>query len=287
MRYEFDGYSEASSSPGRVAANTRNHGPGTAGQDRDRDREERRENADGFYRGTGRFARENRESDAARDGTQNRPRHASPYHAAFYDYVGLRGPRRSEEEWSRIFAETYRRAAEERGGDRGRRGAAANGAGTGSAGYGDRHREDGGYDQQSYGAAQSMSYEEFLSGLFGGGGISGGGFEGGRNGPTSHGPDTAGYGSREGSFGPTGGFGGVRFEDVFGSPGYYDGGQGDGAYGGGREGRTEAGPRRGGAGMTREEFDNLFRARFEGPSPTGYGGGGPPADLFDRWHSDW
>ncbi|KAF9879574.1 hypothetical protein CkaCkLH20_03117 [Colletotrichum karsti] len=288
MQYEFDGYSEASSnsSPGRAAAaNTRNQGTGT-GQNRNHG-ERRTEDADGFYHGTGRFARENRGYEARdrrqqqqqQQQQQQRPRYTSPYQAAFFEYVGSAGPRRSEEEWSRIFMEAFRRTAEERrgGGGGGGGGATTNGAGAGLgyAAYGGGTYEDEEYARDGFEDGRGMGYEEFLGGLFAGAGswYQGTGFEGGRGG--------LGDGRRRtrGSFGHGPGSG-VRFEELFGSPGHHHLHYGDGEYG-------DAGPRRGGAGMTREEFDDLFRARFEGPSPTGYGGGGPPADLFERWRSDW
>ncbi|KAI8221445.1 hypothetical protein K4K55_011073, partial [Colletotrichum sp. SAR 10_96] len=65
MHYEFDGYSEASNSPGRSAATRAQGGGRDQRQDHNsnRSREEDNQYPDGFYRGTGRFARENFESE--------------------------------------------------------------------------------------------------------------------------------------------------------------------------------------------------------------------------------
>ncbi|KAH0420800.1 hypothetical protein CcaCcLH18_13808 [Colletotrichum camelliae] len=284
MHYEFDGYSEASNSPGRAAAATRAQG---GGQNRDQrqDRNNNRSNGndgnnnqypDGFYRGTGRFARENFESEQRERGQQQQQQQqrtfgASPYRSAAFEYMDTGGRGRSEAEWGRVFMEAFRRRA----------------GGGGGGGMGEREGYGrgggGGYEPRGYGAEREMGYEEFLSGIFGGG---------------RFGPEADGYGYGYGSGGGGGGVG-VSFEEMFGPPpgfgegpsspgagGGYGGGEGPGPRRGADDHQNER-DRRGGAGMTRDEFDNMFRARFEGPSINGYASGPPPADLFDRWYTDW
>ncbi|KAK2777879.1 hypothetical protein CKAH01_11925 [Colletotrichum kahawae] len=284
MHYEFDGYSEASNSPGRAAAATRAQG---GGQNRDQrqDRNNNRSNGndgnsnqypDGFYRGTGRFARENFETEQRERGQQQqRTFGASPYRSAAFEYMDTGGRGRSEAEWGRVFMEAFRRRA--------------GGGGGGGGGMGERESYGGGggggYEPRGYGAEREMGYEEFLSGVFGGG----------RFGPEADGYGY-GYGYGYGSGGGGGGVG-VSFEEMFGPPpGFGEGPSSPGAgggYGGGGPGPRRGADdqnerdRRGGAGMTRDEFDNMFRARFEGPSINGYASGPPPADLFDRWYTDW
>ncbi|KAH9227561.1 hypothetical protein K456DRAFT_1742309 [Colletotrichum gloeosporioides 23] len=285
MHYEFDGYSEASNSPGRAAAARAQGG----GQNRDqrqdhnnsnRSREESNQYPDGFYRGTGRFARENFETERRERGQQQQQQRtfgASPYRSAAFEYMDTGGRGRSEEEWGRVFMEAFRRRAGGSGGGSGSGGGGRMGMDE-REGYGGR-----GYEPRGYGAEREMGFEEFLSGVFGGGGF------GGR-----FGPEAIGYG-----YGSGGGGGvGVSFEEMFGPPPGFGEGSSPGAgggYGGGGGGlgyNREADEqnernRRGGAGMTRDEFDNMFRARFEGPGINGYASGPPPADLFDRWYTDW
>ncbi|KAI8289615.1 hypothetical protein K4K56_007611 [Colletotrichum sp. SAR 10_98] len=290
MHYEFDGYSEASNSPGRAAATRAQGGGRDQRQDHNsnRSREEDNQYPDGFYRGTGRFARENFESERRErerergQQQQQRTFGASPYRSAAFEYMDTGGRGRSEEEWGRVFMEAFRRRA----GADGRGGGSGSGGGGGGGGgrMGMDEREGyggaGGYEPRGYGAEREMGFEEFLSGVFGGGGF------GGR-----FGPEASGYG-----YGSGGGGVGVSFEEMFGPPPGFGEGSSPGVgggYGGGRgPGYNRADEqnerdRRGGAGMTRDEFDNMFRARFEGPSINGYASGPPPADLFDRWYTDW
>ncbi|KAL3301626.1 palmitoyltransferase erf2 [Colletotrichum asianum] len=285
MHYEFDGYSEASNSPGRAAATRAQGGGRDQRQDHNinRSREEDNQYPDGFYRGTGRFARENfeserreRERERGQQQQQQRTFGASPYRSAAFEYMDTGGRGRSEEEWGRVFMGAFRRRA---GGDGGG-GGSGGGGGGGRMGMDEREGYGGGgeYEPRGYGAEREMGFEEFLSGVFGGGGF------GGRFGPD-------GYVSGGGGVG-------VSFEEMFGpAPGFGEGssspGTGGGYGGGGRPGYSRGADeqnerdRRGGAGMTRDEFDNMFRARFEGPSINGYASGPPPADLFDRWYTDW
>ncbi|KAL0937422.1 palmitoyltransferase ERF2 (DHHC zinc finger domain-containing protein) [Colletotrichum truncatum] len=265
MRYEFDGYSEPSSSPGYTNTNSRTQGSGIgAGGDSERHRQEGQNvRSSGAYYGTGRFAAENE-------------RHHRTYTSSGHRTGPERsGGMRSEAEWERLFMEALRRAGERRRTETA--GFGGMGMAEGGAGFGE-------YDQQAFGTHRGMSYEDIFEGLFG---HSGGGFSGRGSGGQERGyfGVDSGYGGQGGPFGSASSPG-LSFEELFGSPGYGDGYIQQGGYTGGRA-PTADNSRRGGAGMTWDELSDLFRARRDRISPYGYASGPPPRDLFDRWHSDW
>ncbi|KZL87869.1 hypothetical protein CI238_08730 [Colletotrichum incanum] len=212
---------------------------------------------EGVYFGTGRFYEENlrneQQRQREREQQQQTPRYSSS--DTFYGLNGSEFPAGgdwSEDEWGRVFVEALRRVQEKR-----QQGRGSGGDGDGGLGMGvGNDALEGGLGQQGLGTGEEIRFEDLCGGVFG----------------------STGSGRRGG------GGGGISFEEVFGPSGNLPGGAGY-STGFGFGGQEHV--RRGGAGMTWAEYMELFRRRYDGGTSYGYAGGPPPADLFDRWHTDW
>ncbi|TKW54230.1 hypothetical protein CTA1_6605 [Colletotrichum tanaceti] len=259
MAYAFDGYSETASRRNRPQ-------PPRGRRQRRRELDEPDDGPDDVYFGTGRFYEENLRSEQQRQRQreqweqqqQEQQQQQIPRYMPFGPFGEANGlgsgvgRLRTEEEWRRLFVEALRRLRE-----RSRRERAGGGSGLGR--------------QDAAGAGEEIGLEDLLEDLLGwGGDEDGGGGEGGGMDPG-------------GGVGLGGGGGGIRFDDLFGSPDAHP--SGGGGFGG-----QEGAQREGRAGLALVEFIELLAHRLGCGNLYGSVGGPPPRPaerLFDDWRRGW